>query len=144
MVAALHGHYLALRWTKYQIRQDAYPKLDRVDWGSVVPRVLAWVEGRKRQGETWDAALDRVAQQSLITWLRKPGKKSPDYPRGWLIHTEHPLERLAKDLDWVGERLPTYHAQPVAAPARIANVEPVDQDKLAQLLADTAAKLRAA
>jgi hypothetical protein len=60
VVAAVHGHYLALRWTKYRIRDESYARLDRVDWSCVVPRVLAWVEERKRKGEPWDAALDRV------------------------------------------------------------------------------------
>lgn len=147
--SVVHGHYLALRWTRYRVRENAYRHLDRVEWAALVPRVLSWVERAQRAGETWEAALDRVVLSALTAFFKKPGKRSEEYPKGFLIEKAHPLERLTGDLEWVEGRIAEqldprgFDATPAQQTPR-RELEPVDPQELGEILEQVRQAARAA
>lgn len=116
---AVRRHHGQLRAERYGI-PPAASSCSATAAASIGERFAHLAHQAQRDGETFEAAADRVAKRGVAVWFTREGHN------GFLKRNNHPLERLGEgaDLDWVTAELGLHRAPkpqprpPVESPPR--------------------------
>lgn len=108
---AVRRHHGALRAERYGIPASA-SSCSRAAAAAIGERFAHLARLASREGETFEAVVDRVARAGVAKWFGRPGHND------FLKRNNHPLERLgeAGDLDFVTAELGLHRHKPAAAP----------------------------